>query len=206
MGNTTGWRRVTTFKFRVNSSWAAGFVAFLTAIGVGAGAQGHDYWLLADHWQSAPGASVTLSLWVGDDFVPEEERAWSRGRAARFARVSSRGVEDLRERPAEGAQPVLTARFRGAPLAGVTVEALSRVGDDVRRARAVTDARGDVRFTLDREGTWLIRATHMVRCEGCADADWESFWSSYSFGLCAPGSATCAAAPMTVRPSNPPAR
>jgi hypothetical protein len=40
----------------------------------------------------------------------------------------------------------------------------------------------------------------MVRCERCADADWESFWTSYVFGLCAPGAARCEAAPMAPAP------
>lgn len=309
MSNTSGWLGSTFFNFRATRSSALALGVALSGFGVGALAWGHDYWLLVDRWRLAPGADVVLSLWVGDDFVPEEERAWARGRALRFARVSSRGVEDLLGRPLEDARPLLTvrvptaggqlfvldrnvarielpadrferylrdegldaivearrargesgrpgrerytrylkafaqaggaydavatrvvgqtfelvarhdlararvggsagfvARFRGAPLAGVTVEALSRVGDDVRRARAVTNARGEVDFTLDREGTWLVRATQMVRCEGCADADWESFWSSYSFGVCAPRSVTCAAAPMTLRPPNPAAR
>jgi len=267
-------------------------------------ASAHDYWLLPDLLRVPARASVRLSLWVGDDFVPEEERAWQRARTTRFTRLSAGGrAVDLLARPTEGTRPIVAARlaapggylfvmerdaarielpalrferylrdegleaivaqrasrgeadapgrerytrylkafvqagaaadgvstrvagqafelvarddlarldagallhvearFHGAPIAGVTVEALSRVGADVRRARAVSDARGRVTFTLDREGTWLVRATHMVRCEGCADADWESFWASYVFGLCARGAARCEAAPMTPAP------
>ena len=265
----------------------------------------HDYWLLPDRLRVTPGARVALSLWVGDDLVPEEARGWQRERTTRFVHVSSSASEDLLARPVEGASPLLdvalgapgghlfvmernasrielpadrfehylrdegldgiiaarralgessragrerytrylkayvqagaardavssrtmgqafelvprddlsrlrpgrpirvSVRFRGAALAGVTVEALSRVGDDIGHARAVSDARGVVTFTLDREGTWLLRATHMTRCEACADADWESWWTSYAFGLCAPNVAVCAAAPMTPRPSS----
>ena len=265
-----------------------------------ASASAHDYWLLPDRLHVLARASVRLSLWVGDDFVPEEERAWQRARTTRFTRLSAQGrAVDLLAQPVEGQHPIVAsrlaapggylfvmerdaahlelpalrferylhdegldaivalraargeatapgrerytrylkafvqagatadgvstrvaaqafelvprddlarldagdslrveARFRGAPIAGVTVEALSRVGSDVRRARAVSDARGRVTFTLDREGTWLLRATHMVRCEGCADADWESFWTSYVFGLCARAADRCEAAPM----------
>jgi Domain of unknown function (DUF4198) len=261
----------------------------------------HDYWLLPDRLRARTGSRVTLSLWVGDDFVPEAARPWQRARTTRFERLSSRAPETLLERPREGAQPLLdvalgsggnlfvmdrdaarlelpaerferylheegldavidarrargessapgrerytralkafvqvgaardgvsmrvagqvfelvpaadlararrgqrlavSVRFRGLPLAGVTVEALSRVGESVQRAREVSDAHGEVTFTLDREATWLLRATHMARCEGCPDADWESWWTSYTFGLCAPGAVTCTTAPMTVR-------
>lgn len=270
--------------------------------GLRAGA--HDYWLLPDPLRAARPSSVTVSLWVGDDFVPEAERPWQRQRATRFERLTANGRVDLRGAPIEDARPLLrlaldrpggnllaldrnpshielpadrfehylhdegldaiitaraslgesarpgrerysrslkafvqigarpdgasmravgqtleltpgvdlarlrtgqplpvSVRFRGAPIANVTVEALSRVGDDVRRARAVSDALGRVRFTVDRDGTWLVRAVHMVRCEGCADADWESFWSAYTFGVCAPATTVCAAAPMTLAPA-----
>jgi hypothetical protein len=273
-------------------------VCLLRAGSVGA----HDYWLLPDPLRVAPGGRVALSLWVGDDFVPDEARGWQPERTPRFVHLTARSTADLRalatadarplvalplavsgghlfamernvariELPAErferylrdeGLGAVVEARrargenaapgrerytrylkafaqvggrrddvstralgqtlelipaddlarvrpgqalrvavhFRGAPLGGVLVEALSRVGDDVRRVGAVSDVHGAVTFAVDREGTWLLRAVHMARCEGCADADWESWWTSYTFGVCAPRERVCAAAPMTLR-------
>jgi len=109
-------------------------------------------------------------------------------------------LDDLaRLRP--GAALRVAVRLRGGAQAGVLVEALSRVGGDVRRAAGVSDAAGRVTFTVDREGTWLLRAVHMERCEGCADAEWRSRWASYVFGICPPRARACFAAPMTTTTS-----
>lgn len=84
--------------------------------------------------------------------------------------------------------------LRGAPLAGTKVEALSRVGSDIRAAAYVTDRDGNARITIDRRGAWLLRAVHMARCEGCEDADWQSAWTTYTFGS-APAEASDVVAP-----------
>lgn len=73
--------------------------------------------------------------------------------------------------------------FRGQPLVGAELNALRRSGTgDVRSIDGVTDAAGQWAIPVDAEGEWLVRMVHMVRCEGCDDADWHSFWASYSFG------------------------
>ena len=37
---------------------------------------------------------------------------------------------------------------------------------------------------LDRKGVWLVRLVFMQRCKtDCGEADWESFWGSFSFGV-----------------------
>jgi uncharacterized GH25 family protein len=75
----------------------------------------------------------------------------------------------------------VTVHFRGAPLVGAKLTAFSLVGSDVRETSYTTDESGLVSVAIDREGVWLIRLVHMVRCEACEGADWESFWASYSF-------------------------
>jgi hypothetical protein len=42
----------------------------------------------------------------------------------------------------------------------------------------------------------------MVRCTGCADADWESFWTSYTFASADP-SGKAVAAPSMLAPKPP---
>jgi uncharacterized GH25 family protein len=89
--------------------------------------------------------------------------------------------------------------FDGAPVAGVRVEAFSRDAADaahVRAASYTTDAAGRIRVAIDRRGAWLLRLTHMVRCAGCADADWESFWGAYTFASADPSGRVVAAPPM----------
>jgi uncharacterized GH25 family protein len=100
-----------------------------------------------------------------------------------------------------GVLPV-AVRFRGKPVVGAKLEAFSRSGADIRGASYTTDAAGKVRVAIDRRGVWLLRLTHMVRCTGCADADWESFWTSYTFASANP-SGSAVAAPSMLAPKPP---
>jgi uncharacterized GH25 family protein len=78
----------------------------------------------------------------------------------------------------------LQVRFEGAPLAGVMVEAFVRdAAGKPHGQQKFSDAQGRVEFTLGARGAWLVRTVHMQRCVGCEDADWESFWTAYSFAV-----------------------
>ena len=81
-------------------------------------------------------------------------------------------------------------QFESAPLKGAQVEALSRVGTDVKSNWYQTDEHGIVTVAIDRRALWLVRTIQMVRCEGCADAEWESTWASYVFASTAPDDST----------------
>ena len=99
----------------------------------------------------------------------------------RIELVPARDLAALRP----GERFAVTVRFEGAPLAGVMVEAFVRPpgGGAPRGQKATSDAQGRVEFTATEAGAWLVRTVHMRRCEGCTDADWESFWAGYSFAL-----------------------
>ncbi|MEO7674793.1 MAG: DUF4198 domain-containing protein [Pyrinomonadaceae bacterium] len=74
--------------------------------------------------------------------------------------------------------------FNGKPLVNRTVFADNRDGETISKQRFVTDSRGKVNVKLDRKGTWLVRLVVMQRCKiDCGEADWESFWGAFSFGL-----------------------
>lgn len=98
----------------------------------------------------------------------------SKGRSIIASRWSGRLL-----RP--GQDLVVRVQFHGVPLANARLEAFSRDGSDVRAAEYLTDAGGRIRVRIDRSGVWLLRMVHMIRCEKCDDADWESFWASYTF-------------------------
>lgn len=75
-------------------------------------------------------------------------------------------------------------RFDGKPLVGRTVFADNRDGENISKTRFVTNQKGRVNVKLERRGVWLVRLVFMQRCKAdCGDADWESFWGSYSFGV-----------------------
>lgn len=74
--------------------------------------------------------------------------------------------------------------FDGKPLAGRTVFADNREGESISTVKLLTDANGKVSVKLERKGTWLIRLVFMQRCQSdCKEADWESFWGAFSFGV-----------------------
>lgn len=83
--------------------------------------------------------------------------------------------------PGPGRTLPVRVLFRGQPLAAARVEAFSQDGGDIRGASYTSDAAGRIQVAVDRRGSWLLRMVHMVRCEACPDADWESFWTSYTF-------------------------
>lgn len=75
-------------------------------------------------------------------------------------------------------------RFDGKPLANRTVFADNRDGETFSKQRFVTTSDGKIAVKLDRKGTWLVRMVVMQRCKAdCGEADWESFWGAFSFGV-----------------------
>jgi len=71
--------------------------------------------------------------------------------------------------------------FDGKPLASKTVFADNRNG---ATQKISTDREGKVTMKIDRSGLWLVRLVFMRRCTmDCNEADWESFWGAFSFGV-----------------------
>ena len=79
--------------------------------------------------------------------------------------------------------------FEGKPVAGAMVGAIyasAKTQPDEWPLSARTDPQGEVEFTFEDSGPWLIRSVHMVRRageRGTEAADWESYWASLSFQL-----------------------
>lgn len=72
--------------------------------------------------------------------------------------------------------------YDNQPLRGALVVAMNRRRpSDKRTAR--TDADGRVRLALPSDGTWLIKAVHMVPAPAGAGAEWASYWASLTFQL-----------------------
>jgi uncharacterized GH25 family protein len=76
----------------------------------------------------------------------------------------------------------LTLLFRGLPIEGVLVVAMSK--DDPEKAvRARTDAAGQVTLPIGHSGFWLVKAVHMEAAAPGTGVDWESWWASLTFDL-----------------------
>ncbi len=79
---------------------------------------------------------------------------------------------------------VVRVFLEGKPLAGAHIEALCRYENKgMGRFLSTTSTDGTAGFKIVQSGVWAIRLVHMRRCSNCSDADWESFWASYSFGV-----------------------
>ncbi|WAS94796.1 DUF4198 domain-containing protein [Nannocystis punicea] len=262
-------------------------LGLLAALCVAFPVRAHDYWLEFSPLAPAAGDALALSLWVGEDFAAEAQKAMERARLVSLRQVTALGELDLLAQARDGSTPFLDLRlggpggylfglerdasrielkplkfnrylrheglntalaarkqagerrqpgrerytrylkafvqvegpvddvstrvlghrlelvpdrdlaavrpgqqlgvqlrFLGKPLAGARVEAFARVPHGrVAEQAATTDADGRVTFTIAAAGPWLLRAVHIQRCDGCKDADWESFWSSYGFAV-----------------------
>lgn len=73
--------------------------------------------------------------------------------------------------------------FEGKPLVNKTVTGYNIYGDQFFEYKAKTDRDGKVKFKVIHSGLWLIRLVHLLPCTDCKDADWESFWASFSFEI-----------------------
>ena len=72
--------------------------------------------------------------------------------------------------------------YQGRPLANALVVAMNRA-NPMAKLTTRTDAKGHVSFRLPQDGTWLIKAVHMIPAPAGTNADWESFWASLTFQL-----------------------
>lgn len=88
--------------------------SLLTGLLLAAPAHAHDYWLEFQPLQPTVDSELALSLWVGEDFVAEQEKKFEKARFVTLRHITSAGDEDLLSAGIEGAAPVL--RFKpGAP-------------------------------------------------------------------------------------------
>jgi uncharacterized GH25 family protein len=74
--------------------------------------------------------------------------------------------------------------FMGNPLPNKVITARNRNGNEPSISQySRTDDNGICSFKLERQGDWFLHSTHMIPSTDKKDADWESFWTAYSFGF-----------------------
>jgi hypothetical protein len=73
---------------------------------------------------------------------------------------------------------VIRVLFDGEPIEGIRAVVRSKGQEELE---VWTDSNGVARLVLPTADIWNARAVYIRACEGCDDADWESFWSSYQF-------------------------
>ncbi len=113
-----------------------------------------------------------------------------KGKVKRSAEVATEARPELALQLVPDSNPLLAKpgdeitfhlMFAGEPVADRQVIAASRGGaKDVQQVVARTDAEGNVTFTIDRSGYWIVRLVHMVPSTE-AGADWRSYWAALTF-------------------------
>lgn len=72
--------------------------------------------------------------------------------------------------------------FQDKPLANAQVLVWHKDGENVNRRVRRTDENGKIEFPLTASGKWMVSTVHMERIEDNPEADWQSYWGSYTFG------------------------
>ena len=72
--------------------------------------------------------------------------------------------------------------FEGKPLAHQLVKVFNKVGNASFLQDIYTENDGTIRFPVSAPGKWMVSTTKTVRPE-TPDADWQSIWSSTTFGI-----------------------
>ena len=50
-----------------------------------------------------------------------------------------------------------------------------------RQQKLRTDANGQMTFTLDQRGQWMVSTVHMIPVENNPEGDYQSFWGNLTF-------------------------
>jgi uncharacterized GH25 family protein len=73
--------------------------------------------------------------------------------------------------------------FDNKPLSNALVLAWHQVNGKTTHQSIRSDKDGDVSFRIDQKGKWMISSVHMVPASDTKQADWQSYWGSYTFGF-----------------------
>lgn len=72
--------------------------------------------------------------------------------------------------------------FMGKKLKNTKIEVWHKLDGKVTQKNYVTNEDGEVKFFLSPEGEWMITCMKMVKLENDAQADWQSYWGSVTWG------------------------
>ncbi|MDB5007830.1 MAG: hypothetical protein JWQ84_499 [Mucilaginibacter sp.] len=71
--------------------------------------------------------------------------------------------------------------FKGKPAADASISLyIKSISGNVYSQNFITDKKGEINFTMTREGIYLLRSVR-VEPTKAQDADYESWWASYTF-------------------------
>ena len=186
--------------------------AFVAGLVAASNAMAHQYWLTAADLRPQRGDAVEIGARAGVGFAGEAKQATpspGRERYRRCAKLWFAGTSDLIARraiglpleivpttpPGDAAALRVRVLWNGRPLAGALLQTWRQPWTDAGRTRPLTerdtvavmqkvktDTRGEAVLDVRESGEWLVSVVHMVPSSVPAEADWESTWSSMTFG------------------------
>jgi uncharacterized GH25 family protein len=72
--------------------------------------------------------------------------------------------------------------FLKQPFANQKVRVWHKLPDGVTDSSYMTDANGEITFTVEPKGEWMVSCVHIVRLNNNAKAQWQSYWGSCTWG------------------------
>ncbi len=72
--------------------------------------------------------------------------------------------------------------FKNKPLKSQLIKIWNRVGEQTFIQDCITNDKGEILFKLTQKGRWMISTVKMIPHSNPKEADWHSFWGSYTWG------------------------
>jgi uncharacterized GH25 family protein len=73
--------------------------------------------------------------------------------------------------------------FDNKPLKNALVVVWQKGVETPNKRNFRSDAKGQIKFSFEPKGIWMVSAVNMVRHTDTKEADWQSYWGSYTFGF-----------------------
>lgn len=82
----------------------------------------------------------------------------------------------------DGETITMQVLFDNQPVKGALVLAWNVVNEKTAVTKYTSNEAGEVTFPVTLTGRWMISSVHMVPHTNAEEADWQSYWGSYTFG------------------------
>lgn len=83
----------------------------------------------------------------------------------------------------DGGQLSFTVLFDNQPLKDALVLVWQDVNKKVSMVKYKSNQNGEISFPFTKKGKWMISTVRMVPHTNTTEADWQSYWGSYTFGF-----------------------
>jgi uncharacterized GH25 family protein len=72
--------------------------------------------------------------------------------------------------------------FNGKPLSNAKVRVWHKQSASVTDSSFTSNEKGEISFTVETTGEWMVSCVNMIRLTDDANANWQSYWGSVTWG------------------------